>query len=155
MSILLILVFTLGWSGTPALQAQAPTKTKASQTPPERPKPPLPMLREFHGIKLGMAQKEVRSVLGKTSQNGEDWDEFKLDGDDLITVRYDDQQLVKRIQLYFADPAHAPAWAEVVGQAQIEDRPDGAKYARADNVAENFWVTMFQSKNITTITLSR
>ncbi|HKX31527.1 MAG TPA: hypothetical protein VJ302_27820 [Blastocatellia bacterium] len=150
-----ILVFTLGWSGTPALQAPAPTTTAVPQAPPEQPKPSLPLLHEFHGIKLGMTQQEVKSVLGKTSQKGKDWDEFKLDGDDLMTVRYDDQQHVKRIQLYFADPAHAPSWTEVVGQAQIEDRPNGSRYARADNVAENFWVTMFQSKNITTITLGR
>jgi hypothetical protein len=104
-----------------------------------------------------MTQAEARSALGKTSQTGKDWDEFKLGDGNLMTVRYDDQHVVKTIQLYFSDPKHAPSWTEVVGQAQIEEKPNGSKYARAENKDENFWVTMFQSKTggVTTITLSR
>jgi hypothetical protein len=86
-----------------------------------------------------------------------DWDEFKLGGSDLMTVRYNDKDVSKAIQLYFTNPAHAPAWTEVVGNAEIQQNPTGSRFARAENKEENFWITMFQSKTgaVTTITLSR
>ena len=57
----------------------------------------------------------------------------------------------------FADPAHAPKWTEVVGNAEIQEKPTGSKYARAVNKEDNFWVAMFQSNTgaVTTVTLSR
>jgi hypothetical protein len=74
-----------------------------------------------------------------------------------MTVHYDDKGDVKTVQLYFADPAHAPKWTEVVGDAEIQEKSTGSKYARAVNEKENFWVAMFQSNTgaVTTITLSR
>jgi hypothetical protein len=104
-----------------------------------------------------MYRNEVKARMGKTARAGMDWDEFKLGGSDLMTARYNDRDAVKTIQLYFTNPAHAPAWTEVVGNAEIRRSSNGAKYARAVNNEENFLVMMFQSKTgaVTTITLSR
>jgi hypothetical protein len=65
--------------------------------------------------------------------------------------------ITKTIQLYFTNPAHAPKWTQVVGNAEIQARPTGSKYARAVNKDENFWVAMLQSNTsaVTTVTLSR
>lgn len=117
----------------------------------------LPLMREYRGVKLGINRDAVKAAVGKTARSAADWDEFKLGGGDLMTVRYDDKDAVKTIQLYFTNPAHAPKWTEVVGNAEIQEKSTGSKYARAVNKEENFWVTMFQSNTgaVTTVTLSR
>jgi hypothetical protein len=114
-------------------------------------------MREYRGVKLVMNRVDVKAAMGRTARAGMDWDEFRLGGSDLMNVRYDNKDAVKTIQLYFTNPAHAPAWAEVVGNAEVQRSYSGAKYARAVNKEENFWVMMFQSKTgaVTTITLSR
>jgi hypothetical protein len=142
----------------PALFAQTPATAE-----PQRPQLPqaalqtLPLMREYRGVKLGMNRDAVKAAVGKTVRAAMDWDEFKLSGGDLMTVRYDDKDAVKTIQLYFTNPDRAPKWTEVVGNAEIEEKSTGSKYARAIDKEENFWVTMFQSNTgaVTTVTLSR
>jgi hypothetical protein len=114
-------------------------------------------MRELHGVKLGMPRAQVNSALGKPSQTAEQMDEFKLNGGDLLTVRYDPQNSVQVIQLYCTDADRAPAWADVIGDAPIEQQPNGSKHARKEVPSENFWVAMFQSQSgaLTTVTLSR
>lgn len=162
---LLAILFTLALCGAPALHAQTPATAESQrsqqedlrQTPPEAIPEAAPVMREYRSVKLGMNREEVKGMMGDTSQAGHDWDEFKLGGGDLMTVRYDEEGVVKTIQLYFTNPEHAPKWIEVVGNAEIQQKPTGSKYARAVNKEENFWITMFQSKSgdVTTITLSR
>jgi hypothetical protein len=150
--------------GAPALQAQAPAtvetrqpqqaqEEKASLTAPA----PLPVMREYRGVKLGNTREEVKAAIGRAERAENSWEEYKLDSGDLITVHYNDKGIVKTIQLYFSHPTHAPTWTEVVGNAEIQQGPTGSKYARVGISEEDFWVTMFQSKSgaVTTITLSR
>lgn len=156
MSRLLAVLFALVLC--PALFAQTPVTAEPQQ--PQQPQAALqtlPLMREYRGVKLGMNRDAVKAAVGKPSRAAMDWDEFKLGGGDLMTVRYDDKGAVKTIQLYFTNPAHAPKWTEVVGNAEIQEKSTGSKYARAINKEENFWVTMFQSNTgaVTTVTLSR
>jgi hypothetical protein len=156
MSRLLALLFALVLC--PALFALTPATAEPRQ--PQQPQAALqtlPLMREYRGVKLGMNRDAVKAAMGKTARAATDWDEFKLGGADLMIVRYDDKDAVKTIQLYFTNPAHAPKWAEVVGNAEIHEKPVGSKYARAVNKEENFWVAMFQSNTgaVTTVTLSR
>ncbi len=161
---LLTILCMLVFCGAPALYAQTPStadsqqsQQEQQQTSPEAMPVALPVMHEYRNIKLGMNREEVKEVLGKTMRAGNEWDEFELGSSDLMTVRYDGNGIVKTIQLYFTNPAHAPKWTEVVGNAEIQQKPTGSKYARAVNKEENFWVTMFQSRTgaVTTITLSR
>lgn len=153
-----LLAFSFALVLCPALFAQTPATAE-----PQRPQRPqtalqvLPPMREYRGVKLGMNRDAVKAAVGKTSRAAMDWDEFKLGGGDLMTVRYNDKDYVKTIQLYFTNPDRAPKWTEVVGNAEIQEKPTGSKYARAVNKEENFWVTMFQSNTgaVTTVTLSR
>lgn len=144
----------------PALLAQTPDTPQAngssSEEAAEAPNA-LPVMSEYRNVKLGMSREQVSSAMGKAKQKGEGWEEFDLDNGNLMTVRYDDKGVVKTVQLYFSDSSQAPSWTEVVGNAEIEERPDGSKFARAVAPGENYWVTMFQSKSgaVTTITLSR
>jgi hypothetical protein len=160
----LTILFLFVLCGAPALYAQTPVtpdsqpgRQEEPHTPPEATPEATPVMNEYRGVKLGMNLEEVKKVIGKTARAGEGWSEFKMDDDDLMTVHYDDQGLVKTIQLYFTDPARAPKWNEVVGHAEIQEKPTGSKFARAENKEKDFWVTMFQSKSgeVTTITLSR
>jgi hypothetical protein len=113
-------------------------------------------MREFRGVKLGLKTDEVRAALGKPETSADSRDEYKLGGDDLMTVYYEGG-LVKAIQLYFANSKNVPAWAEVVGNTEIKQNDNGSKHARLVVGEENFWVAMFQNKGatITTITISR
>ena len=113
-------------------------------------------MREFKGIKLGMKRDEARAAAGKPETSSDDSDEFKLTGDDTMTIRYENGE-VKAIQLAFLDPKNAPAWKDVVGDAEISQMANGAKTARKTIVEEKLWVSIYQNKDasITRITIMR
>jgi hypothetical protein len=73
-----------------------------------------------------------------------------------MTVHYDNGE-VKAIQLAFLDPKNAPPWKDVVGDAQVNELPSGAKSARKVMDDQKFWVSMYQSKDgmTTRITISK
>jgi hypothetical protein len=114
------------------------------------------VMHEFRGIKLGLKQAQVQAALGKPESASAEREEYKLGDEDLLTVHYDNGA-VRAIQLYFTNPKNAPAWADVVGDAEVVENANGAKHARVVVRAENFWVSMYQSKDrsVTTITISR
>lgn len=159
-------LFALALFVTLTFHQQMPFSTKAHQPlqpmqqdpmPSQIAQPLLPVLREYRGVKLGMNREQVKDAMDKPSQTSKDWDEFKLKDNDLMTVRYDDQGAVKTIQLYFTDAARAPEWEKTVGSAEIQQKPNGSKFARAVIKEENFWITMYQNSSgeVTTITISR
>lgn len=115
------------------------------------------VLHEFHGVKLGMKREAVQSAMGaKPESSTDDSEEYKLTGDDLMTVRYENSE-VKAIQLAFLDPKNAPAWKDVVGDAEVNELANGAKTARQTVEKEKFWVSIYQNKEGTMIriTISR
>lgn len=133
-------------------QAVTPQATEVAKAPAE-----ISVKPELLGVKLNMPRAEVGKLLGKPARTTKQMDEFKLDGDDLLTVRFDSLNKVRVIQFYCTDRKRAPVWADVVGDAKMQTKPNGSKYARKVVSAEKFWVTMFQSKSgeLTTITVSR
>ena len=114
------------------------------------------VMRDYGGVRLGMPVEAVRTLMGDQTRRGENWDEFKLEKSDLMTVHYDNG-VVKAIQLYFTDPDRAPEFAEVVGDIELTVKENGAKFARRDVEDEGFWVSMYQSadRTVTTISLGR
>ena len=113
-------------------------------------------MHEFKGVKLGMKRDEARAVAGKAESTSDEMDEFKLTGDDTMTIRYENGE-VKAIQLAFLDPKNAPAWKDVVGDAEVNEMANGAKTARKVMADEKYWVPIYQSKDgsTTRITISR
>ena len=112
------------------------------------------VMTEYRGVQLGMKQADVRTKLGAPATSSESADEFKLTGDDLMTVRYE-EGAVSVIQLMFLDVKNAPAFNEVTGDAEIEQNESGRKTAR--KVTGKLWVSMSQSKDasMTNITIKR
>jgi len=128
--------------------SQSPSKDKSTQS--------VKVIREYKGVKLGMKRDQVRATMGKPENNTDTSDDFKLTGDDTMTVHYENDE-VRAIQLAFLDPKNAPAWNDVVGDAEVNQTDSGAKHARKVVQGENFWVSIYQSKDgmITRITISR
>ena len=114
------------------------------------------VMREYRGVKLDMKQADVQAKLGKPSQGSEGADEYKLEGEDMMTVRYENGA-VTAIQLLFFDQKKAPSFNEVIGDAKIEENDSGRKLARKVLDAEKFWVSMSQNKDatMTTITIKK
>lgn len=133
---------------TAAVSAQEPASSVSA--------PPTKVMNQYRGIKLGLKPEEVRAALGKPESSSPERDEFKLSDDDLLTVHYENGT-VKAIQLYFSNPKNAPAFAEVVGNAEVTQNESGGRFARVVVQSEKFWVSMFQNKDktVTTITISR
>src|SRR5438128_1382870 len=125
-----LVLYTL--SATP-VNAQQPTSAGAASATPK-------VMREFRGIKLGMKTEAVHAALGKPESTVENREEYKIGGDDLLTVHYENGT-VKAIQLYFANPKNAPAWTDVVGDTEIKQTESGAKHARRVMSEEKFWVS--------------
>ena len=114
------------------------------------------VMNEFRGVRLGMKKAQVTSALGKPSTSDEARDEFTFEGENQITVHYDNGE-VRAIQVSLVTATKVPAWSEVVGDAEISQTESGAKMARKVVTAEHFWVSMYQSKDgsVTRITISR
>jgi hypothetical protein len=114
------------------------------------------VMSEYRGVRLGLAKDAVRAAMGEPQNVTDTSEDFKLTGDDTMTVHYDNGQ-VKAIQLAFLDAKNAPAWKDVVGDAEINEMANGAKSARKMMDAEKFWVTMYQNKEatVTRVTISR
>lgn len=114
------------------------------------------VLREYHGVKLNMKRDDVLTVMGKPENSSDSSDEFKLTGDDTMTIHYDNGE-VKAIQLAFLDAKNAPEWKDVVGNAEVNEMANGAKTARKTMEEEKFWVSIYKSADgsITRITISR
>jgi hypothetical protein len=116
----------------------------------------LKVMRDFRGVKLDIKSEEVRALMGKPQSSGKDQESFKIGGDNQLTVHYDND-VVRAIQLYFAESEDAPSWKDVVGDTEITEMANGAKTARVILSEEKFWVSMYQSKDrsVTTVTISR
>jgi hypothetical protein len=114
------------------------------------------VMNEFKGVRLGLKRDAVKAAMGNPENSTDTSDDFKLTGDDTMTVHYDNGE-VKAIQLAFLDPKNAPAWKDVVGDAELNELANGAKNARKTVDAEKFWVSFYQTKDgmITRITISR
>jgi hypothetical protein len=114
------------------------------------------VMSEYKGVKLGMKRDDVKAAMGSPESSSDTSDDFKLTGDDKMTVHYDNGE-VKAIQMAFSDPKNAPPWKNVVGDAEVSETANGAKTARKIVEAEKFWVSIYQTKDgaITRITISR
>jgi hypothetical protein len=114
------------------------------------------VMSAYKGVKLGMKRDAVKTALGNPAESSDTSDDFKLEGDDTMTVHYENGE-VKAIQLAFLDPKHAPAWKDVVGDAEVSELANGAKTARKTVDAEHFWVSIYQTKDgsSTRITISK
>jgi hypothetical protein len=113
------------------------------------------VMSEYKGVRLGMKREAVKAALGNPAESYDTSDDFKLTGDDRMTVHYENGE-VKAIQLAFLDPTHAPAWTDVVGDAEVKEL-ENARTARKVVEAEKFWVSIYQTndKSSTRITISR
>lgn len=114
-------------------------------------------MREFHGVKLGMKRDAVQAAMAAKPENStDDSEDYKLTGDDTMTIRYENGE-VKAIQLAFLNAKNAPAWNDVVGNAEVNELANGAKTARKTMNEEKFWVSIYQSQDGSTvrITISR
>ena len=149
---LLKVFLALGMIGSFAFRAQTVQSSEVVFQPAFQQK----ALNEFRGVKLGMKRDDVRKAMGTPESTSDDSDDFKLTGDDTMTIRYNNGE-VKAIQLAFLDAKNAPAWKDVVGDADINEMANGAKTARKVIEAEKYWVSIYQSKDgaTTRITISR
>ncbi len=155
MNRLLKLAFVFGIGGSLVFCAQEVRSTEPAHPSPHAAQS-AKVLREYKGIKLGLKREQVLAALGTPESNNATSDDFKLTGEDTMTVHYDNGE-VKAIQLMFLDPKNAPAWKDVVGDAEITALATGAKTARKVLAEEKFWVSIYQNKEGTVIriTISR
>ncbi|MGH9801507.1 MAG: hypothetical protein ACRD82_14170 [Blastocatellia bacterium] len=159
MNRLLKVTFALGVIGCFVFSTQSVEAIQPNHLPDHRANQAKPdkALREFHGVKLGMKREAVQTAMAaKPESSTDDSEDYKLTGDDTMTVRYDNGE-VKAIQLAFADTKNAPAWKDVVGDAEVNELANGAKTARKTVENEKFWVSIYQNQEGTTIriTISR
>ena len=153
---LLTVTFALGVIGSFAFYALSAQAAARAYAPVLQAAQASKVMHEFHGVKLGMKREAVLTALGKPETANDNSDDFKLTGDDTMTVHYENGE-VKAIQLAFLDAKNAPAWKEVVGETEVNEMANGAKTARAVIADQKFWVSIYQSKDgaITRITISR
>jgi hypothetical protein len=114
------------------------------------------IFRAYKGVSLGLKREQVQAALGKPENSNANLEDYIINGNDTITVHYENDE-VKAIQLMFLEAKNAPAWKEVVGEAEIMELANGAKTSRKVFAAEKFWVSIYQNKegSMIRITISR
>jgi hypothetical protein len=114
------------------------------------------VMSEYKGVKLGMKRDAVKVAMGNPSNSNDSSDDFNLTGDDTMTVHYENGE-VRAIQIAFLNSKSVPTWKDVVGDAEVNELPNGNKSARRTVEAEKFWVSIYQTKDgtLTRITISR
>lgn len=114
------------------------------------------VMHEYKGVRLGMSRDQVKEAMGKPSDSTDMSDDFKLTGEDMMTIHYENN-LVKAIQIAFFDIKNVPEWKAVVGDAEVNQSDSGARHARKVMADENYWVSIWQNKDgsMTRITISR
>lgn len=116
---------------------------------------PVKVMQEFRGVSLGMSRDEIKKALGNSSSSTDTSEDYKFDGDNILTVHYDNDK-VKAIQIAFYEDKNIPDWKDVVGDAEISESENGARHARKVVAGRNFWVSMWRNKDgsMTRITIS-
>lgn len=114
------------------------------------------VMHEYKGVRLGMSRDQVKEVAGKPSDSTDTSDDFKLTGEDMMTIHYENN-MVKAIQIAFFDIKNVPEWKTVVGDAEVNHSDSGARHARKVMADDNYWVSIWQNKDgsMTRITISR
>jgi hypothetical protein len=87
-----------------------------------------PQVRDYKGVTIGMPAKEVRSKLGKATEQGDDQDYFAVSDSEMAQVFYDSKQQVIAVSInYVGDNSGAPAPQAVLG-TNPDTKPDGGLY---------------------------
>jgi hypothetical protein len=158
MNRLLTVAMTLGLISVAAfcLQTAGSAESSSPAVSPNLASQSAKVLHEYKGVKLGLKRAQVNALLGKPENSSENTEDYRLGGDDSMTVHYENGE-VRTIQIVFFDPKNAPAWSDVVGDAEVNETESGARHARKVVGQENFWVSIYQSKDgqTTRITISR
>jgi hypothetical protein len=139
---LLMLMFATGatqaQSQTDSQVAKATSNTNTATSSAQ----PAPVFNEYHGVKIGMAVKEVRSSVDRyLKAKGEQQDFLVLSENETAQIFYDDAHNVTAISIdYSAKHDHAPTAMEVLG-ADVEPKADGSIYALKRYPAAGYWVS--------------
>jgi hypothetical protein len=117
------------------------------------------VMREYRGVKLGMARDEVRQKLGRPSNEAATEEGYALGGGNAMRVYYTPEKTVKTIVLYFYnEDDKVPKFADVVGEAEVEQGPGGSQRAKFIDQEADLSVTMFRNGGanpMTVITINR
>src|SRR4051794_8760516 len=104
---------------------------QAGDTPvPPAPAPPAPIVKELHGVTIGMTADEARQKLGRPKTADDAGMYFELGKNESAEVGLDEQKLVRTIAIIFTDgDFHAPSMTDVLGSvAPDEKKDDGSVY---------------------------
>ena len=105
------------------------------------------VMSEFRGVRLGFTVEQVKGALGAPATKVDNREDFTFEGDNQLTLHYENGA-VKAMQISFIDATKAPDWAQVVGDAAVEEMANGAKAARKVVKNENYWVTMYRRRRL-------
>jgi len=117
----------------------------------------MPVIKEYKGVKIGMAAGEVREGLKSFLKDKGDKQDFLVLSDaETAQVYYDSTGKVTAISIdYVTKNGHAPTPVEVLG-TDVTPKPDGSIYALKRYPAAGYWVSYNRTSGgnaIVTITM--
>ena len=132
-----------------AAQTQTETATVSTATAvtakPETAKtsaPPMPLVQDYQGIKIGMTADEVRDKLGKPASSDETGLFYEFSDDERAQIGLDADKKVRLIvAFYAADHAKRPQYSDVFGtDAPAPAKEDGSVYNLIQYPQAGYWV---------------
>jgi len=118
-------------------QAQKPRAVTLAATPAVQ----QPLFTEYKGVKLGMSAQEVRAKLGNPVLKDDAMDYFIFADGVTAQFVYDKTHAVRTISVDYAGGTGAPEYRAVVGNTELETRPDGSAYKTVRYESHGFWVS--------------
>jgi hypothetical protein len=98
-----------------------------------------PLYREYKGVQIGMAAKDVRAKLGKPEMKSDAMDFYVFSDKERARVYYQDGKASAVIATYLGEESGAPAPLEVLGM-DITPKPDGSLYQMKTYPQAGYWV---------------
>ena len=116
-----------------------------------------PVYKDFMGVTIGMAAKEVREKLGHLKDKGEQQDFFVLSDSHSAQIFYVQGKVTAISTDYVVKGGEVPMPESVLGES-VQARPDGSMYQLKRYPAAGYWVAYSRSAGdspIVTVTMQK
>jgi hypothetical protein len=116
-----------------------------------------PKIREYRGVKIGMAADEARSRLGDKDARGKTSDFFAVSDREMAQVFYDADGKVRAISVIYTSRDGAPQAKDVLGE-DVPPGGDGRVYKLVRYPQAGYWVAYSRTAGdvpVVTVTIQR
>ena len=120
----------------------ASAQSKTEEMKPATTTPPLPLLQDYKGIKIGLTEDEVRDRLGKPKVSDQTGYFYVFSDEEQAQIGFDGEKKVNMIAVFYsAGHENKPQYTDVFGADAVAPRKDdGSIYNVINYPQAGYWI---------------